>query len=463
MGNLKPFFYTVLACLAISTGARAQAYVWQITQPGIIPIPGSNVSLHYGFNRVDCYGEVCIAAGQVSGTAFTGNHLMFFRSTNGGLTWAAQDPDLPSVKGTDQDEIFRVQQIDSLDAVGVGYIADTLDGSTDDTGFVVRTYDGGLTWQRQDIHTSETVGGVHFSDSLTGIIILNRPTSGLDDACDIETTHDGGQTWTLAPFSPWNFGASCHSDGGNSFRVISYEFSPVYSTTDNWNTVDSTPYIIPLTDFTHILTQFNFKGEDTIIGYGASGSSYNDQSLFIDRSTDGGMTWDSVIYSGIAHNGLCMSSLDRDVVFLSVTVDDYPYLGESTDHGTTWNIVPMSLDTDVGLSTNSVAVTSQNEAIAAIGGDGLGVILRGSAAPAIVSPSVALDDGVQIYPDPASETLNITSAEAGSTIHLLDILGREVLHETVPASRLLTLDVSLLPTGLYYISDGITREKFVKE
>ena len=84
-------------------------------------------------------------------------------------------------------------------------------------------------------------------------------------------------------------------------------------------------------------------------------------------------------------------------------------------------------------------------------------------APANVKTGQQNISDVQIYPNPASSSITITSTEAGSIVHLLDILGREVMQGTVPANGPLTLDVGSLPAGMYYISDGQTRAKFMKE
>jgi hypothetical protein len=45
----------------------------------------------------------------------------------------------------------------------------------------------------------------------------------------------------------------------------------------------------------------------------------------------------------------------------------------------------------------------------------------------------------------------------------IDILGREVLRGAVPADGLLKLDVSSLPSGLYFVTGGNWRAKFAKE
>ncbi|HZK75587.1 MAG TPA: T9SS type A sorting domain-containing protein [Candidatus Kapabacteria bacterium] len=70
---------------------------------------------------------------------------------------------------------------------------------------------------------------------------------------------------------------------------------------------------------------------------------------------------------------------------------------------------------------------------------------------------------IGIYPNPSSQTINIESLEAGKHVEVLNVLGREILSVRVPTTGPLTLDVSSLPAGLYYVSDGRSRTKFVKE
>lgn len=459
MDTLKRIIFTAFACLAFVPGMRAQQYRWSLSHPGVVPIPGSTASYVYSFSAVDCYGEVCTAAGTIGGSAFTGTHLMFFRSTNGGLTWADQDPDLQSSMSTEEYVIQKVQQIDSINAVGIGNIWQS---SGLVTGFVFRTFDGGLTWERQGIHNSETIEDVHFSDPMTGIIILDRPTSSWT-ACDIETTKDGGKTWTLAPFSPWIFGASCHSDGGDNFRVIPYD-GRLYSTTDDWQTVDSTAYIVPLDDSVHNLPYFNYRGKDTIIGTGATGNG-NPQILYIDESTDGGQHWDSTTYNGHVFVPFGMSSLDRDIVFMGVEAYT-PQLAVSMDHGITWQIDTMILDSNYDAPWPlSVAVTPRNEAIVVLGGPvgSTGVLLRGTPASDGIAETSVTDETMHVFPNPATQNITVSSVAAQHPLQILDVLGREVKNGTVPASGSLTLDISDLPSGLYYVSDNHSHAKFLKE
>jgi hypothetical protein len=55
----------------------------------------------------------------------------------------------------------------------------------------------------------------------------------------------------------------------------------------------------------------------------------------------------------------------------------------------------------------------------------------------------------QLYPNPATNNLTITSSIGAGTIHLYNILGREVMTGMLSADGQATLDVSHLPRGIY--------------
>ena len=82
--------------------------------------------------------------------------------------------------------------------------------------------------------------------------------------------------------------------------------------------------------------------------------------------------------------------------------------------------------------------------------------------PAKVEASAIIDTSLQAYPNPASGQLILTSTNAGAHFLILDVLGREVLNGLIPLNGSLTLDVSSLPSGTYYVSEGHSEVKFVK-
>ncbi len=446
----KLFVFTALACLTIASAARGQ-YRWIVTYP----IDDSGFSYH--FTSVDCSGEVCTAVGYKE-KSFLINNLCF-RSTNDGATWVEQDPGLPHNEFDNSAYLLQIQQIDSLNAVAAG-----------DSGIVVRTTDGGNTWISVDLPSKYMFGSINFSDPMTGIATVYG-----DVDTGIFTTSDGGANWAFAPFSPWLFSTMCHSDGGEAFRAISYENGPVYITSDNWKTVDSTPLLFPFSGLgdTALIGRCAFRGMDTLVGFGDRWTIRDSVVQpgtypMIMTSTDNGFHWTILDQSfGLMNNIICMSSLDRDIVFAGGLVDGRQIL-VSTDHGMSWssNTFIYSFDTTLR-EISGLTVTGDNHGVAILGEkpnpSGGGTMLLVGAPMDNVLTSPQIDSNLHIYPNPTSKTLKISGGEDGRVVQILDILGREVMHEVVPANGQLTLDVSSLPSGLYYVSNGSTRAKFVKE
>ncbi len=78
-----------------------------------------------------------------------------------------------------------------------------------------------------------------------------------------------------------------------------------------------------------------------------------------------------------------------------------------------------------------------------------------------VSAAPNLSANLRAFPNPASGELQIMGAQTGE-IHLFDLMGRERMSGTTDGSGT-TLDVSTLPSGMYFVSDGFSKVKFVKE
>ncbi len=79
-----------------------------------------------------------------------------------------------------------------------------------------------------------------------------------------------------------------------------------------------------------------------------------------------------------------------------------------------------------------------------------------------VQVPLPVDSSLKLFPNPATEQLTITSIEAGMPIQILDVLGREVMSGVMPANGPLQFEVSILPSGTYYVIEGHTELKFIK-
>jgi hypothetical protein len=74
-----------------------------------------------------------------------------------------------------------------------------------------------------------------------------------------------------------------------------------------------------------------------------------------------------------------------------------------------------------------------------------------------VAQTVSTQQNFSLYPNPATNILNI--ATPAGAISISDPLGRS--YEVPKTGNM--LDISALPSGVYFISDGVSRAKFVKE
>lgn len=128
----------------------------------------------------------------------------------------------------------------------------------------------------------------------------------------------------------------------------------------------------------------------------------------------------------------------------------------SSDSAATWHPVDSGLQP--GLAITSLAVIDS----VLYAGTSDSAIWRHSLIKPVVPPSIvaqtpAIPMGIQIYPNPAMNSITITSC--AGPISILDPLGRS--YEVLQTGN--TLDISSLPSGVYFVSDGNSWAKFVKE
>ncbi len=75
----------------------------------------------------------------------------------------------------------------------------------------------------------------------------------------------------------------------------------------------------------------------------------------------------------------------------------------------------------------------------------------------VKEPALGVDDLVPgtfaIYPNPASNELNIASTDASiETVQITDVLGKTVLNSTFNSEESITMDISALARGMYFVS-----------
>jgi hypothetical protein len=448
----KAFYSAVVAMLAsltMSSGARAQ-YVWHTTH--------SNRVSHYvySFTVVSCSGGNCTAASLKMDTVPRPKQtrMIFLESTDAGETWVEQDPGLPGEFDQGQNYITSIQRIDSLNIVAVG-----------DTGLIVRSFDGGATWVRQNIHTTWKLLDVHFSDPMTGMVLSYGDTN-------VHVTTDGGSSWSGVGFKEPYEPIRGHSYGEGKFRILTYDAGPVYTTYDYWKTIDTT-FAFDTSDVINYIGNGVFGSGDTILAWGTHWHQDSNKldlpRLLLTRSTDGGVHWTKVpIIDSFYPNLTAMSSPDRATMLTGILLRNG--LFRSTDHGNTWIVDSLRfLDIDTSYSPSEVTgltVMPDGKAIAIFYGLSFkqeGLLVAGVPVSSGVEPSVQPVSIIRVYPDPAVETLTILSSDVHQEIRIFDPLGRSVLLGRLDDQGMAMIDVSSLPQAIYYVSDSRSRAKFVKE
>ena len=435
-------FLLLLVGLTSPLGLRGQSR-WHKTNP-------DGVDTSYSSFSISCNGEDCVAAGGILDVD-TFHYSLLFHSPNGGLTWSTVDSVPQWVFNTHGKihTLFRaVQQIDDLNAIAIDELG----------GCVIRTFDGWNTWSA-DTSNRLQLYGVHFSNPAEGMI--NEGFGWF-----ISTT-DTGKHWKqiITQSGDW-----FHAYGNGVFRL----FSPpsiinapgtMFTTHDNWTTAD-TSYILlngPFMDTNVYPYALVFGSGDTIAIIGNRwDSTHTHFSVMMAISSDLGANWlELPLPKNIDIYPPTVTPIDKQSIVI-YGEDSVNTIVISTDRGRSWEADTIALDNGkLDYRILSVAVSGSGRITASIWTDSNGIGLNRleywEPRSSSVIPAVSPLDNLRIYPNPATNTLNIENTI--TSIAVLDPLGRVY---SVPKNGN-SLDVSSLPSGVYFLSDGTSRTKFVKQ
>lgn len=229
-------------------------------------------------------------------------------------------------------------------------------------GVVLRTIDGGTTWE---LKTLTDAGYYNYVvDAISANIAWVTGTLGGNLDAKIWKTTDGGTTWV----EQWH-DATTFSNGLRMFDAnngVAY-FDPapanewiILTTSDGgstWNKVLQTN--IPAADGTN--GEVGLATTMTVLGDNVWFSSYTNIDSKVYRSTDKGLTWavSGPLLSGMSSGSIYMAFRDANY---GVTVGGDGLPGLTTDGGATWNYST----TSNGLVMRSIANVSGTDIFLAI-------------------------------------------------------------------------------------------------
>lgn len=185
-----------------------------------------------------------------------------------------------------------------------------------EAGTILKTTDGGETWQKISSPTFRNLNDIHFINENKGFIV--------GDSAIILITEDGGQTWTRRQITPYNHFLAIDFPRSDTGFLCGYN-GKIYRTTNS-----GTSFASQNSGVTEILYDISFPPNNATIGYACG---YNGTIL---KTTDGGQTW-----TGGSVGNIAFFSLDfPENPNVGYVAGDYGQIKKTTDGGLTWQGIP---------------------------------------------------------------------------------------------------------------------------
>ncbi len=353
-----------------------------------------------------------------------------------------------------------------------GYVAGT-------NGAILRTFNGGDTWDKLEFLTSKHVEDIFFLNSRIGFVV------GQDGL--FAQTQDAGETWdihTIRPQDPVQLSAVCFTSpltgyaGGRTQDLNGV----IFKTTDGgitW-TVTDTPtsfldidfkrIVFPTPDTGYALTRGmcmktvdagdTWQITDPVLVESGSMFSLLEDAHFFSADTGFIVGWYNG-FCGYTDNGGQMWT-DQFIFHNQWFAVDFPtrstgylvgwgQLAKTTDGGKSWEDITPS-----GPEFSSIySMTFTDEQTGYVCGDH-GVILKTSEGGITSTPEIVASAAFRIFPNPNNGLLHIATSEdaharsSSASVRIITMTGR-VVYEYQQLSLPATLDVGTLSGGLYFI------------
>ena len=386
-----------------------------------------------------------------SGKLYAGTYGGVFLSTDNGAHWSVHNPisvldaqinSMDTIGGklfaSTQQGLFSTTDSGAIwtpDSAGIGMlpvsavvsIAENIFAGTNGSGVLLSTNNGaswtavdsGLTGQDLSVSTFVQSDGVLYIGTDGGIFLstnngINWIGPGAVGA-DVLTVIDG------------NIIAATQATGDIYYSRDSGKF---------WSGADM-PVVVS--------NAFTIIGRDVYVATNGDG---------VWRSADSGIKWTKPNDLDLTDTDITALMANGTTLYAGTSIG---HVFVSSDSGASWEQIDSGLNLG-GTEITSLAIKDSN----LYAGTSDSGIWRHSLSKTVTRPSAVLQTpirspDIQIYPNPAMGSITVTST--AGPVSILDPLGRS--YEVRQMGN--TLDISSLPSGVYFVSDGVSRVKFVKE
>ena len=349
---------------------------------------------------------------------------IILKTINGGATWDT----LRSRTNTVLNSVFFT---DSNTGYAVG-----------ENGIIIKTTNGGKNWDTLESGTTAILYSVYFTNANTGYVVGDNGT--------ISKTINGGLTWNSSHFENYYFNSVHFPDANTGYAVGRNGI--IIKTKDggaNWDILSS--------GGTGDLKSVYFTDSNT--GYVVSGT-FPDRIgplQVIMKTNDGGTTWTILTYEG----GYYLYS-----VFFTDANKGFA-VGESIlktiDGGNTWN----SLSSGKGYGLLSIYFPDGNTGYA-VGFNGTILKTTNGEGFSTTVENGSLESSFTVYPNPATHKISIATnnnPQGETIVCIFNMNGAILQQEKFQSQNLMEMDLSALLKGIYLLQiqtkKGIETKKLV--
>lgn len=323
--------------------------------------------------------------------------------------------------------------------------------------YLDRSLDTGISWTVQ-YWTVPYINTICFPTPQVGYTFPSAM-----EYIDVVKTIDGGETWQRIQFytAPMPVGGvkDCSfPDESTGYLVTGY--GSIYKTTDGGFTLSRV-----YNDDNYYLSGITFLSIDTgfATGYLKDCMSMENCGVLL-KTTDGGVNWEEQIFNNDCYD-VCFPT--RDTGFLATSAYPSSYgIYKTTDKGNTW--LPDTCNYYSSVSKIHFTGTNIGYALASAA-SGTALMKRdpdiGVTLPEKIQPGL-----FQVYPIPARERITVSfflSQQQSVAIDLLDQFGRIVKRlcdKNFPSGNYsLNYDISTIPAGFYFCRIRMDSDVMIKK
>ena len=448
---MKKLLLTGFALLAITT--QAQSWTPQ----------GTKFPVNFGVDEIDIVNANTVWTFAYDGSGAGTYPKIVSKTTDGGTTWTAT-----TVAGLPSNAL--ISDISALDA-NTAWIVTAPSANPVTANGIWKTVNGGTSWTRQNA-TGQYTSAASFANHVYFWDANNGWTSGDPVAGKFEMfkTSNGGTTWTSVP------GALAPQNGDEFTYVgvkevvgdniwVGTSTGRILRSNDRGTTWAG--FVSPALDFGGVITagssgKFTFKDQNNGILITVDGNEF--ANIF--TTTNGGSTWDPISPSGTWYFG--------DITYVPGTANTYVSTGINSSDD---SFMGSAYSTDGGLTWISIDATEQRGAVkflnSTTGWAGQFVsataptttgILKFVGNLSLATANADLKSALKIYPNPATDVVNITSKNEVKSVNIMDLSGKLV--KSVKGGN--QVNVSSLAKGtyilqVYYGNGAVENTKLIKK